>query len=92
LGAAIVFVLEVAFGTDSSHRLAARPAHRARLAELKADGVVVLAGPFADESGSLVVLDVPDRAAAGAVVAQDPYYSVEGVEVMSMREWTPLPL
>jgi uncharacterized protein len=87
-----VFVLELAFATDSSQRLAARPAHRARLAKLKADGVVVLAGPFADDSGSLVVLDVPDRAAAESVVAQDPYYSVEGVEIVSLREWSPLPL
>jgi uncharacterized protein len=59
---------------------------------LKADGVVVLAGPFADDSGALVVLDVPDRAAAEAVVAEDPYYSLGGVEVTNLRQWRPLPL
>jgi uncharacterized protein len=80
------------FRSDSTQRLAARPAHRERLASLKADGIVVLAGPLADESGSPILLDVPDRAAAEAVVADDPYYSVHGVEVVSVREWSPLPL
>jgi uncharacterized protein len=87
-----MFVLELAFGVDSTQRLAARPAHQARLAELKAAGIVVLAGPLADESGSLILLDVPDLAAVDAVVADDPYYSVDGVEVVSVREWSPLPL
>ncbi len=87
-----MFVLELSFGSDSTQRLAARPAHRERLASLKADGIVVLGGPLADESGSLILLDVPDQAAADAVVAEDPYYSVDGVEVVSVREWSPLPL
>jgi len=87
-----MFVLELAFGPDHAERLAARPAHRDRLAALKADGVVVLAGPYADESGAIIVLDVPDHAAAQAVVSQDPYYSVGGVEVVQLREWLPLPL
>jgi uncharacterized protein len=87
-----MFVLKLVFAADQTERLAARPAHRDRLAVLKAQGVVVLAGPFADESGALIVLDVPDRAAAEAVVAQDPYYSVAGVDVVQLREWRPLPL
>jgi len=87
-----MFVLELTFAPDDAERLAARPAHRERLAALKAGGIVVLAGPFADDSGALVVLDVPDRAAAEAVVAADPYYSLGGVEVANLRLWRPLPL
>jgi uncharacterized protein len=87
-----MFVLELSFAPDDAERLAARPAHRERLAALKADGVVVLAGPFADDSGALVVLDVPDRAAAEGVVAEDPYYSLGGVQVTNLRQWRPLPL
>ena len=87
-----MFVLELSFGSDSTQRLAARPAHRARLADLRAAGVVVLAGPFADVSGSMVVFDVDDRAAAEAVIAADPYYAVDGVEIVNVREWSPLPL
>jgi len=87
-----MWLLELRFSADGAQRLAARPAHRARLAELHQQGGVVLAGPFADESGSVVVLDVADRAAAERVVADDPYYATPGVEIVSLREWRPLPL
>ncbi|MCC5999542.1 MAG: YciI family protein [Pararhodobacter sp.] len=55
-------------------RLENRAAH---LAYLQASGCVVHAGPFLDAegamSGSLVVLDLPDRAAARAWADADPY-------------------
>jgi len=87
-----MWVIELKFSDDGGQRLAARPAHRQRLSELHRAGTVALAGPFAEESGSLVLLDVPDQAAAEQVVAQDPYYATPGVEVVSLREWRPLPL
>jgi uncharacterized protein YciI len=87
-----MWLIELRFSGDGEQRLAARPAHRSRLAELHQQGAVLLAGPFADESGSLVVLDVADRAAAERVLADDPYYATPGVAVVSLREWRPLPL
>lgn len=87
-----MWLVELRFSGDGAQRLAARPAHRARLAELHQQGAVVLAGPFADESGSMVVLDVANRAAAERVLTDDPYYATLGVEVVSLREWRPLPL
>lgn len=59
-------------------RLAARPAHLARLEALSAEGRLVLAGPFPDEAaagftGSLIVADFPDLEAARDFAAQDPY-------------------
>lgn len=39
-------------------RLAARPAHRQVLGRWHADGLVVTAGPYTDESGALVLFDV----------------------------------
>ncbi len=55
-------------------RMANRDAHLAYVAET---GVVTLAGPLLDDDGgmcgSLIVLDVPDRAAAEAWAASDPY-------------------
>jgi len=87
-----MWVIELKFSADDQQRLAARPAHRRRLAELHRSGTVALAGPFADESGSLILLDVADRSAAERVLADDPYYATPGVEVVSLREWRPLPL
>ena len=71
-------------------RLAARPAHRAIVADLHARGIVHAAGPWADDSGALILVD-GDLAAAEEVLAADPYYrSTDGVRVVSVREWTPV--
>ncbi|GAB1516776.1 YciI family protein [Actinophytocola sp. KF-1] len=81
-------VLELAFD-DNPARLAARPAHRRRLAELHAAGVLVMAGPFADDSGALLVFDA-ERSEVDRVLAGDPYYATEGVRVVGLREWSPV--
>jgi len=64
-------------------RLAARPAHVARLVELRDRGRLLLAGPFpaidsedpgpAGFDGSLIVAEFPDLAAARAWADADPY-------------------
>jgi hypothetical protein len=64
--------------TDKPAHLEVRKANRdAHVAYLKSSGVVVQAGPFLDAAGemygSLVILDVADRAAAEAWAASDPY-------------------
>ena len=75
--------------SPSPERLAARPAHRALVAALHARGVIHAAGPWADDSGALVLIDGgPD--VAERVLADDPYYSTDGVRVVSVREWAPV--
>lgn len=64
-------------------RLAARPAHVARLQQLQAEGRMLLAGPFpaidaedpgsAGFSGSLIVAEFESLAAARAWADADPY-------------------
>ncbi|GEN79114.1 hypothetical protein AFE02nite_08480 [Actinotalea fermentans] len=84
-----VIAIELAL-SPTPERLAARPAHRAIVAELHARGVVHAAGPFADDSGALVLVD-GDLATAEEVLAGDPYYrSTHGVRVVSVREWAPV--
>ncbi len=74
-------------GTDKADslpaRLAARPAHLARLHALRDAGRLLLAGPFpaidaedpgpAGFSGSLIVAEFADLAAAQAWADADPY-------------------
>lgn len=83
-----MIVVELAFG-DHPARLAARPAHRELLETLRARGVLRMAGPWADDSGALLVFDT-DRSEVDTIVAQDPYYTTEGVRVVGLREWRPV--
>jgi len=50
-----------------------RPAHLRHLEPMVDQGKIVLAGPFTDGSGSLIVVDAPSRDAAWEMVARDPY-------------------
>lgn len=64
--------------TDKADHLETRKANRdAHLAYIRDTGVVEMAGPFLNDAGdmcgSLVVLEVPDKAAAEAWAASDPY-------------------
>jgi hypothetical protein len=85
-----MYVLELAFDASASdQRLAARPAHRERLAKLLTERRLRLAGPWPDESGALLLFDT-DEAGMQEILAADPYYATPGVSVVSLREWNPV--
>lgn len=84
-----MYVVELAFG-PAPERLAARPAHRERLQQLRDAGQVVLAGPWADDSGALLVFDVASRGALDRLLDDDPYFRTPGVTVVRSVEWTPI--
>ena len=81
-----MYVVELAFDGNPA-RLALRPAHRDKLTALHAAGKVRLAGPYADESGALLVFDVPDEEALDAIIADDPYYAADGVRIVRRTQW-----
>lgn len=86
-------------GTDAEgslpRRLEARPAHLARLQQLKDQGRLLLAGPFpaidsedpgsAGFSGSLIVAEFADIAAAQAWADADPYVAAAVYARVSVR-------
>ncbi|HLA33477.1 MAG TPA: YciI family protein [Rhodocyclaceae bacterium] len=92
-------MLYAIIGTDHPNslerRLAARPAHLARLLELEAVGRIVLAGPFpaidsndpgpAGFSGSLIVGEFESLAAAEAWAAADPYVAAGVYATVAVR-------
>jgi hypothetical protein len=49
----------------------------------------VMAGPWGDDSGALLVFDA-DRSEVDRVMAEDPYYTTAGVRVVALREWRPI--
>ena len=68
-------------------RLDNRAAH---LAHIESSGVVEMAGPFLQDGamvGSLVILEVPDLAAAQDWAARDPYAQAELFQSVDIREW-----
>ena len=72
-------------------RLDSRPAHVAFLEDLNPRGVLKFAGPFLDgagkPNGSLVVVEAPDRAAAEALAAADPFAKVGLFGSVDIRPW-----
>ncbi|WP_117213906.1 YciI family protein [Allorhizocola rhizosphaerae] len=83
-----MIVVELAF-TPDDRRLAARPAHRERLAALHKQGRLLAAGPLADDSGALLVFTT-DEETLTRIMAEDPYYTTPGVTVVSQRSWNPV--
>ncbi len=76
-----VFVIEATYAPDAAQtRAPHRPAHLARIADLRAAGIVLEAGAFPDMSGSLMLVRATDSDAALALVAEDVYMR-EGVWV-----------
>ncbi|WP_298499964.1 YciI family protein [uncultured Maritimibacter sp.] len=78
--------------TDKAGALDIRKANRdAHLAYIAETGVVFQAGPFlndaGDMSGSLVILNVDDRAAAEAWAENDPYAKAGLFDKVRIEAW-----
>lgn len=80
--------VELAFTSDP-RRLDGRAAHRQRLAGLHQRGLLAAAGPWADDSGALLIFRL-DETAVRAEIDADPYYTAPGVRIVSVRTWTPV--
>ncbi|MGH8824206.1 MAG: YciI family protein [Jiangellaceae bacterium] len=84
------YVLELAFDRDNDRRLEVRPSHRDYLQRLHADGLLVSAGPFADDSGALLVYRVGSRDELDDLLDADPYTAADVVTRTGIREWVPI--
>ncbi|MBR3370889.1 MAG: YciI family protein [Rhodobacteraceae bacterium] len=78
--------------TDKAGALDIRKANRqAHLDYIAQTGCVQMAGPLLDDAGemagSLIVLELPDMAAAVAWGAQDPYAKAGLFEAVRVQEW-----
>jgi len=89
----MLFVIIGHDGPDGARlRPQVRPAHLDNLRPLVQRGKVVLAGPFTDGSGSLIVIDMDSEAQAMAFAHSDPYVTqgvFDRVEVKPFRKVFP---
>lgn len=74
--------------SDDPARLELRPAHREKAAELVGQGALLAGGPFADQSGALLLFSTDDMAVVEAALTGDPYYTTPGVTVVTVQPWT----
>jgi len=89
----MLFVIIGYDGPDGARlRPGLRPAHLENLRPLVLRGRVKIAGPFTDGSGSLIVVDMDDEAAARAFADSDPYVKggvFERIEVKPFHQVFP---
>lgn len=83
------FVAELRYA-DPVRRAEVRPAHLAYVRELAERGALVLAGPWTDGTGSMMIYEVPSEAEATQLLAQDPYSQSGVIELIRLREWSPV--
>ena len=73
---------------DHDTRMAARPAHREYLKHLLDTGKLLESGPWADDTGALLIYEAADEAELRAIIAADPYTAAEGaIAETTVREW-----
>ncbi|GAB2997149.1 YciI family protein [Saccharothrix stipae] len=84
------FAVELEFGDNQDERMAVRPAHREYLATLVERGALLVSGPYADQSGALLVYEVADEAELREVLAADPYTRAGVVAGTRVHEWQTL--
>jgi uncharacterized protein YciI len=83
------FAVELVFGPDREKRLAVRPEHREYIASLAGKGVILASGPYADDTGALIIYEADDEASLKEIIAADPYTPANVAE-WRIREWNPL--
>jgi uncharacterized protein len=79
--------METRYVDDREKLLAVRPVHRDYLGRLAKEGVVLAAGPNADDTGGIVLFDVADAAQLDQIVAEDPYVAEGVLAERTVREW-----
>jgi uncharacterized protein YciI len=69
-----IWAIEGTYAADARERRpAVRAEHLARIGELRASGIVIEAGAFADMSGSLILVRARDEAEALELAQRDVY-------------------
>lgn len=82
------FALILSFTKDNERRLQVRPAHRDYLRGLFEQGRLEMSGPWANDTGGLVIYLAEDEADARAMLADDPYTKEGVVEATGPIEWS----
>lgn len=81
------FLVLVTF-TSQELRVQHRPAHREHLYANAASGKLVMAGPFADDSGGVIIFDATNEGEVQAIMAEDPFMKEGVFGSVEIKEFT----
>lgn len=81
------FLVEIEFGIDEARRAEIKPTHRTYMRELHAQGLLLQAGAYADQSGALLIFEAPDSETVRKALDADVYYTEGVCRETSLREW-----
>src|SRR3954454_17339478 len=81
------FVAFLTFSEDEDLRLKTRPTHREYLRGLFDAGKLRMSGPWADDTGAMLVYEATDLSEAEQLLENDPYRVAGVVADARLREW-----
>ncbi len=81
------FVALLDFTDDNELRLQTRPRHREYLQSLLSDGKLAMSGPWADDTGALLIYEAETLEAAQALLDADPYRAAGVLADARIKEW-----
>ncbi len=81
------YVNYATYVSDLSHVERVKPAHRSYARTIKANGKLIMAGPFADDSGALFIYRAESKDEAMALMLADPYHTEGVFETCALSQW-----
>jgi uncharacterized protein len=81
------FVALLDFTDDESLRMQTRPRHREYLQSLLSDGKLAMSGPWADDTGAMLIYEAESVEAAQALLDADPYRAAGVLADARIKEW-----
>jgi uncharacterized protein YciI len=83
----VKIINHVSYVSDAQKVASVRPAHRAFMSKLGAQGRLVAAGPLCDGSGALFIYEADNLDEAETFFAEDPYTLAGVVANHNMQAW-----
>jgi uncharacterized protein YciI len=82
-----LFAALIEFTEDEELRLQTRPVHREYLRSLFDAGNLAISGPWADDTGALIVYEAKDMVEAERMLDGDPYRRAGVIANATLKEW-----
>ena len=82
-----LFAAILEYGPDAERRQQVRPSHREYQRNLLATGKLHEAGPFADDSGALIVYNAADLSEVQEIMSNDPFAQQGIIVGATVEEW-----